>query len=87
MQKDSKLFEDIAKMASGAAGGLLEMKRELDEIVRAQVEKLLQKMNFVTREEFDTVQGMLAKSRMEQEELKTRLEALEMLNSGQKKSQ
>jgi BMFP domain-containing protein YqiC len=77
MQKDNKFFEDIARLTSGAAGGLLEMKREIDSIVAAQLEKLLQRMNLVTREDFDTVQGMLAKSRIEQEEMKKRLDALE----------
>lgn len=77
MQKDNKFFDDLARMASGAAGGLLEMKREVEAMVTLQVEKLLQRMNLVTREEFDTVQAMLVKSREEQEEIKKRLAALE----------
>ena len=77
MQKDNKFFEDIAKMASGAAGGFMEMKREIEGMVATQLEKLLQKMNLVTKEEFDTVAGMLAKARAEQEEIKKRLDALE----------
>lgn len=81
MQKDNKFFEDIARVATGAAGGFLEMKRELEAIVSAQLEKMLQKMNLVTKEEFDTVQGMLAKARAEQEELKKRLDALEKRQS------
>lgn len=80
MQKDNKLFDDLAKMASGAAGGFLEMTREIEGMVSRQMERILQKMNLVTREEFDAVQGMLAKSRMEQEELKKRLDALEKAN-------
>ncbi len=77
MQKDNKFFDDFAKVATGAAGGLLDMKREVESLVSAQLEKLLQKMNLVTKEEFDTVQAMLAKARSEQEELKKRLDALE----------
>lgn len=77
MQKDNKFFEDMAKLASGAAGSMIEMKREMEAMASQQVEKLLQRMNLVTREEFDAVQGMLTKSRMEQEELKKRLETLE----------
>jgi BMFP domain-containing protein YqiC len=77
MQKDSKFFDDIARMTSGAAGGLLDMKREMEAMMAVHVEKWLQRMNLVTREEFDAVQGMLAKSRMEQEEMAKRLEALE----------
>lgn len=77
MQKDNKFFEDLAKMASGAAGSFMEMGREMEAMMHAQVEKILGKMNLVTREEFDTVMGMLTKARMEQEELKTRLNDLE----------
>ena len=77
MQKDNKFFDDLAKMATGAAGGFMEMKREVESMVTASVEKMLQKMNLVTKEEFDTVMGMLAKSREEQEPLKKRIEALE----------
>ena len=67
----------MAKIASGAAGSFVEMGREMEGMMRGQMEKLLQTMNLVTREEFDTVKGMLAKSREEQEELKKRLAELE----------
>jgi len=77
MQKDNKFLEDMARMASGAAGGLLDIKRDIEAVVSRELEKLLQKMNLVTKEEFDAVQGMLAKARAEQEEIKKRLEKLE----------
>lgn len=81
MQKDNKFFEDIAKVASGAAGGLMDMKREMEAMVGAQLEKLLQKMNLATKEECDTLREMVAKARLEQEELKKRLEQLEKQKS------
>ena len=77
MQKDNKFFEDVAKMASGAAGGLLEMKREMTASMHEQLEKLLQNMNLATSEEFETIKAMFAKLSREQEEMKARLEALE----------
>ena len=77
MQKDNRFFEDIAKMATGAAGGLMDMKREIEDMVSRQMEKLLQKMNLATREEVDTLHAMLAKSRQEQEDIIKRLDALE----------
>ena len=77
MQKDSKFFDDIAKMASGAAGSMLEMKREMDGMVALQVEKLLSRMHLATKEEFDTLHAMIAKFREEQETIKKRLDALE----------
>ena len=77
MQKDNKFLEDMARLASGAAGGFMSMKRDIEAMVSAQLEKLLQKMNLVTKEEFDTVQRMLAKAREEQVEIKKRLDRLE----------
>jgi BMFP domain-containing protein YqiC len=78
MQNNNKFLNDLSRMASGAVGGLMDVKREIEIMVGEQLEKLLQKMNLVTKEEFDTTQSMLTKSRNEQEELKKRLDALEV---------
>lgn len=77
MQLNNKLFDDLAKIASAGAGGLLDAKRELEALISIQLEKLLQKMNLATKEEVDTLHGMLAKLREEQEELKKRLDKRE----------
>lgn len=77
MQLNNKIFDDMAKLASGAAGGFMDAKRELEALMSQQFEKWLQNMNLVTKEEFDTTQAMLAKLRAEQEELKKRLDTLE----------
>lgn len=77
VQKDSKLFEDMARLASGAVGGVMDAKREVEAMLSAQVEKWLQKMQLVTREEYQVVQEMAAAARQEQESLRQRLDALE----------
>ena len=77
MQKDSKILDDIAKMATGAAGNLLEMKREMEAAMSHRVENLLQKMQLATKEEFETLHGMISKCRSEQETLLKRLDKLE----------
>ena len=77
MQNNNKFWSDLSRMASGAAGGLMDVKHEIEGMVATQLEKLLQKMSLVTKEEFDTAQAMLTKFRIEQEELKKRLETLE----------
>jgi len=86
VQKDNKFLDDIAKVATSAAGGLFEMKREIETMVSQQLEKLLQKMNLATREEVDTLHGMLAKSREEQENLKARVLVLENALKSTKKT-
>ena len=75
--KTNNFFSDLASMASSTAGGLLDAKRELDDMISAQLEKLLNKMNLVTKEEFDTLNQMTSKLLIENQEIKKRLDALE----------
>ena len=77
MQKDNKFFDDMAKVASGAAGSLLEMKREAEQMIAFQIEKMLQKSNIATREEYDTLLALLTKIREEQEKINKRFDVLE----------
>lgn len=77
MQKDNRLLDDLTRMASGAAGTVLELKREVEAMVSQQLEKLLMRMELVTREEYEATQASLLKSREEQEELKKRLAEIE----------
>lgn len=76
MQKDSKLFEDFARMASSATGTLFDMKREMEGMIAAQMEKFLSKTNLVTRDEFEAVKLMAEKARTENEVLRKELEEL-----------
>lgn len=82
MQKDSHLFDDIAKLAGSAMGTVSQMGKEVESLVMAQVEKILCRMNLVTREEFDTVREMAAKARAEQEALAAKLAELEKKLAG-----
>jgi BMFP domain-containing protein YqiC len=77
MANENRLFDDLAKVASGALGTLTGMRDELETRIREQVERLLDRMNLVRREEFDAVQAMAAKARQAQEELETHVAALE----------
>lgn len=70
-------FDDISKLAGSAANAMMDMKREVETMVAAHVEKLLGKMNFVTREEFEAVKAMAAKAREENDALKSRLDTME----------
>lgn len=76
MQKDSRLFEDIAKMASGAAGAAMDMRREFEAMVSEKIERFVGRGNFVTREEFEVVKAMAEKARAENEALKAEIEKL-----------
>lgn len=77
MTKSSQIFDDIAQMASGATGGFMEIKREIEQMVGAQAEKILHNMHLVTREEFDAVKEMAANARAENEKLHDKINELE----------
>ena len=82
MQKENPFFDDLSKLASSAAGAMMDMRRELEQMVAEQCKQLMHHANLVTQEEFDVVKSMAEKARLENEELKSRIEALE----GQKPS-
>ncbi|MBN66916.1 MAG: hypothetical protein CMM94_05045 [Rickettsiales bacterium] len=86
MPKDNPLFDDLARMASGATGAFMDMKREMETMVQAQVEKFMNRMQFVSWEEFEAVRDMAVKAREENEALKERIDALEKKQSGSAKS-
>jgi len=77
MQSDNRFFDDAAKLAGGAIGSLAGLRREIEALARQQVERLLARMDLVTRDEFEAVKEMAAKARTEQEDLLARLAELE----------
>lgn len=77
MQSQSRFFDDIARVAAGAAGALSGMRGEIEARLRDQLERVLAGMDLVSREEFEAVKAMAAKAREEQEMLLRRVEALE----------
>ncbi|MBV8654260.1 MAG: accessory factor UbiK family protein [Alphaproteobacteria bacterium] len=77
MQTENPLLDDLARVATGALGALTGMRAEVEARIRDQLERVLARMDLVTREEFEAVRAMAAKARLEQEALSRRLEALE----------
>ncbi len=77
MQTRNRLLDDIARVANGAAGVATGMRDEAEALVQERVERVLTRLNLVTREEFEAVKAMAAKARSEQEKLEKRLKDLE----------
>jgi BMFP domain-containing protein YqiC len=77
MQSQNPLIADFVKLVNGAAGTFAGMGREARESARERVREAMGGIDFVSREEFDTVKAMAAKARDENEALKKRIEALE----------
>jgi len=77
MQTRSRVFDDAAKLAGGAVGVLEGVRREMEALVRQQVERILSKFDLVTRDEFEAVREMAVRARAEQAKLAKRLKILE----------
>jgi len=77
MATENRLFDDLARVASGALGALTGVREEVETRMREQFEHILARMNLVRREEFDAVQAMAAKARAAQEALELRVAQLE----------
>lgn len=74
---NSRFFDELAKLMTNAAGAAQGVRKEVDTLVQGQVERVLNSLNVVKREEFDVVRDMAEKARMENEALAARLAALE----------
>ncbi|WP_284125924.1 accessory factor UbiK family protein [Parerythrobacter aestuarii] len=77
MQSKNPAIADFVKLVNGAAGTFAGMGREARESARERVREAMGGIDFVSREEFDTVKAMAAKAREENEALKKRLDELE----------
>ena len=76
-QTSNRMFDEFARLMTGAAGAAQGIRREVEEIVRSQAERIMRELDVVPREEFDAVRDMAAKAREENEKLEARIEALE----------
>ena len=90
MQSQSKILEDMAKVASSALGVAAGMRSEVEARFREQLERLLTQMDLVPREEFDAMTAVAVAAREGQEALAAQVAALEQrlaaLEGAQKKA-
>jgi BMFP domain-containing protein YqiC len=77
VQTTGRLFDDIAKFMTDAAGAAQGMRAELETAVRGHAERVLRALDLPQREEFEAVKAMAEKAREENERLAARIAALE----------
>ncbi len=77
MQTKNSIFDDLTKVAGGAASTVAGLRAEAEALVRHQLERLMTDGGTVPRDEFDAVKAVAAKARSEQEKLEKRVAALE----------
>lgn len=76
-QTNNPFFDQFAKMMTDAAGAAQGVRREVETVMKAQGEKVLNTMDVVKREEFEVVKAMAERARTENEKLEARIVALE----------
>ncbi len=74
---NSRFFDELAKLMTNAAGAAQGVRKEVDTLVQAQVERVLNNLNVVKREDFDVVKDMAEKARSENMKLEARIAELE----------
>ncbi len=74
---NSRFFDELAKLMSNASGAAQGVRKEIDTLVQAQVERVLNNLSVVRRDEFDAVKDMASKARSENERLEKRIAELE----------
>jgi len=76
-QTSSRLFDDLSRLMTDAAGLAEGARREVETLVKSRLERLMAEMDVVPREEFDAVRDMAALARAQNEKLAARVAALE----------
>lgn len=76
-QTRSRIFDDVARLMTDAAGIAGGVRREAETLMKTQAERLLATMDVVTREEFEAVREMAVLARQQNELLAKRLAEVE----------
>jgi BMFP domain-containing protein YqiC len=80
-QGPNRILDELARLATDAAGAAQGVKREVETAVRSQAERLIRDMDIPTREEVEVLREMLLAVRAENEQLRARIDALEAKTS------
>ena len=70
MVNKSKILADLSKMAVDAMGTFSGVKKEVETIVGLRVNKIINKMNLVRRDEFEVLKKLVQKLIIENQNLK-----------------
>ena len=69
MVNKSKILSDISKIAIDAMSTFSGLKKEIETLVFLKVNKIINKMNLVKRDEFDVLKKMVQKLTLENNKL------------------
>ena len=70
MVNKSKIISDLSKIAVDAMSTFSGLKKEIETLVSLRVNKIINKMHLVKRDEFDVLKKMVQKMMIENEKIK-----------------
>jgi BMFP domain-containing protein YqiC len=76
MTQGSKIFDELGKLMNNAAGVADGVRREVDTMVKAQLERLVADMDLVMREDFDALRELVQTQDTEIQALKAEVASL-----------
>ena len=82
MASDNRLFDDLARMAGGAASLISTVRRQVGSDLRERAQSYSSRMDLASHDEVERLQAAVSKFRVEQEQMKKRIADLEALVSG-----
>ena len=71
MVNKTKIFSDLSKMAVEAMSSFSGIKKEVETIVSLRVNRVINKMKLVKRDEFEVLKKMVQKLATESDKIKT----------------
>jgi BMFP domain-containing protein YqiC len=77
MQTQSSVFDDLARLMTGAMGMAQGMGEEARSFMRSQADRFVAEMDLVGRDEFEAVKQLASEARAEADALRERVAALE----------
>ncbi|MGD1886370.1 MAG: accessory factor UbiK family protein [Cohaesibacteraceae bacterium] len=76
-QSNSRLFDDLGRLMTDAAGVADGVRREVETVARSQMERMMANMDLAREEDVDILRDMIATQRAANEALEARIAALE----------
>ena len=76
MTQGSKLFDELGKLMNNAAGVADGVRREIETVVKSQLERMINDMNLVKREDYDALRELVMAQSAEVKALTAEVESL-----------
>jgi len=82
MTQGSRLFDELGKLMNNAAGVADGVRREIETVVKSQLERMTNDMDLVKREDYDALRELVQAQSAELKALAAEVEALKSKSTG-----